>query len=220
MRFLTDTKNEIKEESVQARKRLAEERDFKAALVYFPGYLKYERSVIEYLSRFEGNYANALRKLPRSLSLMFVHSVESSIFNTELENRIREERTNPTNEDVVCNADEKMFFDLSSAHKFDGTEKGPVFIVGNILGYDTKSPTEFEISELEMLGLTIESFKAKGISELNCRGASRVMFAPYRDFLFEEPKEREARIWFSLPSGSYATVFVEELVETHNRTDG
>ena len=67
-----------------------QEQDFKEALKYFPEYLKYERMLLEYLARFPDNYANAIRKLPRSISLMFIHSVESYIFNKELEERINE----------------------------------------------------------------------------------------------------------------------------------
>ena len=60
--------------------------------------------------------------------------------------------------------------------------------------------TEFENNELEKLGLTLESFKAKGISELSCKGAKRVLFAPYKDFSAQN-SETELTLSFSLPLG-------------------
>lgn len=89
MRFLTDTINERREDSIAARKRLSEELDFAAALEYFPSHLKYERLVIEHLSMMPTDYAGAMRRLPRSITLMLIHSVDAYIFNQELDERIR-----------------------------------------------------------------------------------------------------------------------------------
>ncbi len=88
-RFLTDSTNEKNEDAIAARKRLAEEQDYRKAAEYFPDYLKYERQLLEQLSMHPSDFAGALRKMPRSLALMFVHSVESYIFNIEVEQRIK-----------------------------------------------------------------------------------------------------------------------------------
>ncbi len=101
MKFLTDTTNETNEDSVIARKRLSQERDFKSALEYFPKYLKYEIDMLRFLSEVPTDYAGALRKLPRSLSLMFVHSVESSIFNIEVEQRIKDKVVSMTEGNII-----------------------------------------------------------------------------------------------------------------------
>jgi tRNA pseudouridine13 synthase len=215
MRFLTDAANETNREAIEARTRLREEQDFRAALGYFPHYLKYERSILDYLSKFENNYANAIRKLPRTVSLMFVHSVEDMIFNNELEQMIREGHTLPRTGDMVCNSDPARFYDLSkiSVCNSGAPESQEQFLVANILGYETTAPTEFEREQMDKIGLTPESFKAKGLQELNCKGSKRVLFAPYREFRCET-RETTANISFSLPAGSYATVFMEELMET------
>ncbi len=210
MTFLTDASNETNHEAVEARTRLAGDHDFTEALDYFPGYLKYERTILDYLSRYERNFANAIRKLPRSINLMFVHSVEDMIFNRQLEKMIMEGHTAPAQGDLVCAPDSSRFYDLSSTWKQEGGKEG--FMVGNILGYETESPTEFEKGELERLGLTLESFRAKGIGELGCKGAKRVLFAPYRD-LTASNGDGELTLGFSLPSGSYATVLLGQLID-------
>ncbi len=211
MKFLTDTSGEVNPEAIEARKRLAGDHDFTEALDYFPTYLKYERTILDYLSKYERNYANAIKKLPRSINLMFVHSVEAMIFNNQLEKMITEGHLSPLSGDVICAPDEARFYNLSDTWKHEkGEKKG--FMVGNIIGYETNETTEFEKEELERLGLTLESFRAKGISELSCKGTKRVLFAPYKD-LSVRKAEGELELSFSLPSGSYATVLVNQLIE-------
>ena len=151
---------------------------------------------------------------------MFVHSVEDRIFNDELEQAIQEGHTLPRSGDMICSADPARFYDLSkiSVYNADPAESQDLLVVANILGYETTAPTEFELEEMDKLGLTIESFKAKGLQELNCKGSKRVLFAPYKEFHCDA-QETTASMGFSLPAGSYATVFLEELIETQKPTD-
>lgn len=211
MRFLTDISNETNQEAIEARTRLALDHDFTEALDYFPTYLKYERTILDYLSKYERNFANAIRKLPRSINLMFVHSVESMIFNRQLELMIREGHTSPIKGDKLCAPDSIKFYDLANSWAYEqGGREG--FMVGNILGYDTKDPTDFEKEEIERLGLTLDSFRVKGINELGSKGTTRVLFAPYTDFSMEKG-DGEMIIGFSLPPGSYATIFLDQLID-------
>ena len=106
----------------------------------------------------------------------------------------------------------KNSYDLSDAWKYEKGGKGGL-MVGNIVGYETKELTDFEKEELDRLGLTIESFRARGINELSCKGARRVFFAPYRDLSQKAESEGELTLRFSLPSGSYATVLMDQLID-------
>lgn len=212
--FLTNTNNEMNEEAVKARKRLGDEMDFNTALQYFPQYLKYERQVIEHLARFPGEYSNALRRLPRSLALMFVHSVEAYIFNKELEYRISSGETAPKEGDMICYLNSYGFCDLSTTERYEEKNRSEkAFIAGNVIGYDTKNITEFEAKALEELDLKPESFKVKGMNELNSKGSPRLLFAPYKDLQYATNSDDKAAVFnFSLPAGSYATVFLEEFI--------
>ncbi len=212
MSFLADSKNETMKEAVEARDRLAAEKDFGAALSYFPQYLKYERLLLDYLAKYPGNYANAMRRLPRQLFLMFVHSVESYIFNAELSHRIANGETEPAHDDIVCTGGALGFPDLSTATQYDNVEgRNKAFIVGNIVGYETTGLTGFEKDMLEKLGLGLEDFKMKGIPELNSKGGKRVFFAPYAGFEYGI-SGNDIVSKFSLPSGSYATSLLNEFV--------
>lgn len=211
MNFLTNTAHETNLEATEARTRLAADRDFTEALDYFPTYLKYERTILDYLSKSERNFANAIRELPRSINMMFIHSVESMIFNNELEAMIGGGHIRPMQGDLVCAPDPIRFYNLSESWKHEnGGKEG--FMVGNIIGYETTGLTDFEKGELERLDITLESFRAKGIAELNCKGTRRVLFSPYRD-LSAETSSQELLLRFSLPSGSYATVLIDQLID-------
>jgi tRNA pseudouridine13 synthase len=214
MRYLTDTTNESNEDSVNARIRLAEEKDFKEALNYFPKHLAYERSMIDYLSRFPTDYGNALRKLPRTLALMFVHSVDSYIFNKEVEERAKAGGPVLEAGDIACRADQHGFPDYSSIFEYHG-ETGSLFPVGNIVGYESRI-NDPEKSILSDMGLEQQDFRMQSMPELNCKGSRRVLFAPYVDF--QHGMEGDAvTLRFGLPSGSYATVLLDQFMRLSPR---
>ncbi len=87
--YLTETFETEKEEVKEARRRLAKEKDLKNALSYFPFYLKYERTLINHLIEYPGDYIGAIRVLPKTLKLMFVHAYQSYLFNKMLDYAIK-----------------------------------------------------------------------------------------------------------------------------------
>ncbi len=207
--YLTDTTNEKNEDAVNARIRLADERDFGKAIGYFPKYLKYERSMLDYLSRFPADYGNALRKLPRSLLLMFVHSVDSYIFNKEVGERVEAGDQALRIGEMVCRVDTYGFPDYTNVFEYDGEAMPGLFPVGNIVGYDSQiNDTERRI--LADLGIGQQDFRVRGMPELNCKGAKRVLIAPFVDFQYTIGEEVTLR--FGLPSGSYATVLLDQFM--------
>ncbi len=212
MAFLADTTGERNADAITAREKLSEDGDFKAALSYFPGYLKYELRMLDYLAVHPTDFANAIRRLPRQIALMLVHSVESYIFNAELAARMMEGRIQPEEGDIVCGSDGRGFPDLAGARASPGTfNEGARFAVGNIIGYGTPSLNRYESGIMDGLGLKREDFMVKRMPELNCRGSQRVLFAPYTGF---EAAGGEGRVMlrFSLPAGSYATALLDEFV--------
>lgn len=206
MAMLTDTAEERNEDAVEARKRLGGERDFRAALSYFPGYLKNERYLLEYISTHSKDYAGALRRLPRGISLMFIHAVQSLIFNLEVEDRIRRGSFESS---LYCDRNFYGFPDLDGTIK----EKGD-FPVAPLIGYETDDAriSDKEKELLERFGITKESFRIRSMPELSMRGSLRTLVAPVKD-LFAEVKEGTMKLSFAIPSGTYATVLVNEITK-------
>ncbi|MFH1780372.1 MAG: tRNA pseudouridine(13) synthase TruD, partial [Candidatus Micrarchaeota archaeon] len=89
MNFLCFSEGERDAECVEARKRLEKEMDFKEALNYFPGLLKYERTLLSHLALHPHDFAGAFSRLPRNLQLLFVHAFQSHLFNIDLRERIK-----------------------------------------------------------------------------------------------------------------------------------
>ncbi len=222
IKFLTDIQNESNQEAVEARTRLSNERDFSKALNYFPKYLKYERLILHHLSKLPTDYAGALRKLPRSLSLLFMHSVDAFIFNKELEIYIK-------NRDMMkeikffCNVDSFGFpnlINLTSINNIDRSKiNSKVFAVASLVGYDSIL-NDIEKEIINAQGLEQEMFKMRRMPELNCKGSYRILFSPFYDFNFNvdydtESSKEFAEFKFSLPKSSYATVFLAEFVNSN-----
>jgi tRNA pseudouridine13 synthase len=89
MIYLTESFEGEKEEVRKAREKLRKEKDFKNAFDYFPFYLKYERSLIGHLIEYPGDFIGALRILPKTLKLMFVHAYQSYLFNKMLDYAVK-----------------------------------------------------------------------------------------------------------------------------------
>ncbi len=190
-------------EAAEARGRLAGEMDFARALEYFPRYLRNERAVIEYMARY-GNYANALRKIHRGISLMFIHAVEALVFNYSLE---RCAERGSFEWAYYCGRNFYGFPDVS----VDGS-RNDGFPIGNIIGYETARGriSADEHYALESLGIMPESFRIKSMPELSMKGTGRALVAPVKDLHAAEEGEGACRLEFTLPPGSYATMLLRE----------
>lgn len=213
LRFLSDTSNENNIDAMEARKRLSKELNFKDACEYFPRYLRYERSMLNHLSMFGNDFEGALKVLPKTLLLMFIHALEAQIFNKEVEEFIRDGHLSPMKDDMVCDLDPKRFYSQKSMRMAQGGEEN-LIMLANIVGYNTKNITEVESEELERLGIKPIDFIVRHMPNLGCKGDVRPIFAPFSNFVAEEGEDKSAIIRFMLPAGSYATILVEEFIET------
>jgi tRNA pseudouridine13 synthase len=201
MNFLAFQGDEDKE-SALARKNLLETGDFSIALLQFPNHLHFERSMLAWLSRHPYDYVNALRKLPRGLSLMFIHAYQSFLFNRLLSERVMEEAFGQEGGEYVCGENSYGFPDLNKKSK---SKKG--WLVCKIIGYETKlNKREKELLEKEEI--TQSAFKLRSFPEISSRGSLRTFFAPLRNFSF-----RRNTFSFELPSGSYATAALREFMD-------
>ena len=161
--------------------------------------------VLAYLSSYQGNYANALRKLPRGIALMFIHAVQAQIFNEELEERAK---SGNFESQISAHADSYGFPDMEKVDA-DGA-----FPAAPLVGYETKEEQIGECARraMEKLQINGESFRIKSMPELAMRGAYRALLAPVKDLSFGA-EDSSVRLAFSLPKGSYATVLLDEFVK-------
>ncbi len=199
--FLCDHEGEIENDSLAARRNLMETGDFKKALEEFPNRLYLERIMIEHLEKHPRDYANAFRKLPRGVLLLFVHAFQSYLFNLMLSERIADGEVIVEDGEYYC--EERLGFPDLKLKTILRTR----WIAGKIIGYETEL-NDREEKLLERFELKTSDFEIKGIPELSTKGTRRLLLSPLKDFSFNDSTFR-----FSLPAGSYATVALREFLD-------
>jgi tRNA pseudouridine13 synthase len=215
------------ERTREARERLADERDYAAALDYFPGYLGYERALLNALA--EGREPrDALDALPHNLRRMFVNAVQSRVFNLVLRERYddgaRFDRAYPG--DVVCFAethDGVRVPDTSNTQRVTESNadavnrhvgRGRAFVTAPLVGAETTlaegEQGERERRVLESLGVTREEFDRD--DEYASDGTRRAVLVD-PDLTYERDGG-DVLFDFFLPRGSYATVVLREFTKS------
>ncbi len=188
-----DTESEV---AIEARKMYDETKDFKESLKIFPKHLRYERILLEHLSKHPRDFIGALRKFPRPLLRLFVHAYQSYLFNLILSRRL----------------DEKLpIVDFVEGDILkDNLPTGILFGYDVLLAGGRMGEIEREIIEKE--GLKRENFLIKSMPELSSAGLRRELILKIKGFEYEI-NNNTVEIRFDLSKGGYATSFLRELME-------
>lgn len=211
-----------------------------------------ENSAMQSLSRFPRNYARAFRCIPKTLRMMFLHAVQSLIWNLAASRRIRLSKTELLAGDLV------MINEDGTTKPHTVTEADKKFnrftiedVVLPLIGVKSVFPGN-EVGDvmndiLVDLGISITSFKevSKADKDLAVNGDYRKLLVRPRDVTFDikeyfdphqplletdlmtlngesititPPEEGQNKktaiiVGFSLPSSSYATVALRELMK-------
>ncbi|XP_011621650.1 multisubstrate pseudouridine synthase 7 isoform X1 [Amborella trichopoda] len=140
----------------EAREYYQESEDIDGSLRRLPRHLVAERSILQCLKRSPGNYLQALKSIPRTLRLMYVHSYQSYLWNHAASSRVQKHGI-----DKVVVGDLVYFKGI-----------GPVTNTGD-LQTECESNTcdeEFELSGLpdtERNGENIQSVKIVDAEDIN-----------------------------------------------------
>lgn len=222
--YLTATSEHEPERTRRARADIAdalEAADPAAAIAATPGYLDYERQLLSVLDT-EGLEAaqSAIESLPWSLVRLFVHAVQSSVFNELASERLRRGHSlvEPAVGDVICFVDDEGRVDperaqpvtearLSVANRH--TERGRAAVVGPLLGPETPSfvgPIG-DLYRSVLSGLGIDRADFADVEAADVRGT-------WRPLAVSTTVERDGSTFaFDLPPGSYATVLLREYLK-------
>jgi len=164
---------------------------FSEAAQYFPNYLKLEKELLFYLGRKPDDFIGALKRAQRKNILMFVHAVQSHLFNRILETALEErlDFTKPGQQNCILAGYKTRFFE-------------------GRLG-------EIERAVLVENNLTLEDFDIQEIAFLRMKGSYRRAITEIQDLNVEITDDEEFSgskkmlLEFTLPSGVYATTFLE-----------
>ncbi len=189
--ILTGDNEKEKPEIAGARNKLKKDKNFRDAQYYFPKFLRLEKSLIDYLMRNPDDYLGAIKRAERKNILMFVNAVQSKIFNEILETALEE--------------------------GLDFTHKGQqsCLLVGYKTNFFDGRLGEIEQKILKNNDLKLSDFNIIEIPYLRIKGSFRKAIVEVEDLNVDVKDDDEFKdskkitLEFTLPSGVYATTFLE-----------
>jgi tRNA pseudouridine13 synthase len=158
-----------------------------------------DEDVKNYISKHPTDYIGALRKIPTKILSIYIHSVQSFIFNEALYRMVKDKRQ--IQQISWSEADYSLGKFLFAGYHDDS--KLP------LVGFDTVP--EGKIKEImDNLGIKPSDFITRAIPELTTEQSFRECFMKIGDFSHEW-KEKDCILKFFLPKGSYATIVLKAL---------
>lgn len=214
-------------EGDEARKNFWETGDVERALEEFPGFLRYERTLL-HRYRETKSWKRAFLSLPLPIMRIFIHSYQSYLFNLYLSRRIEEGL--PLNEpligDIVVQVKggipyrDRTYRVTPTNIDFVRKEvrKGQAMVSGPLFGFAMRRakgiPGELEEEILEEEGLTLESFKRLPKPMAEPGGRRELLLRPIGLTYGYIPGEGMCFRFF-LPKGTYATSVLREIMKDH-----
>ncbi len=177
----------------KVREELWETRQVEDSAERFPKQNRYEKALLYHLTKTPEDYQGAIKRLPEGLQRLFIHAYQSWVFNRVLSRLI------------------------------DGGWFKPEYEIP-LVGYKTElkddRPENLIEEVLEEEGVDQEDFRLQDFPELRSEGSYRRAFADFRNFEIIDIGEddlnmtkNKMRVKFDLPKGSYATVFLREIMK-------
>lgn len=204
------------------------ENDYQAALTALPERLHYERTLLH--ARIDGASPQAaFDRLPENLRQLFVHAVQSALFNRIVSRRLTGTLSlvEPAVGDIVCfaDADREYGFPVPDPDRAQTVAAERVsafarhcsrhraFVTGPLIGTDTTfataEPGAIERDVLEAAGLSRDSFAMS--AEWHTAGTRRALTVPISPTVTAD--DGKVTIEFALPKGAYATVVLREYMK-------
>ncbi|MHB8605680.1 MAG: tRNA pseudouridine(13) synthase TruD [Thermoplasmatota archaeon] len=214
-----------------ARARLGAERDWRAALSYYPSFLSFERTMIHHLADHPDDAVGAIRALPPNLAQMFVYAYQSLLFNRVVSERIGSKLPleSPLEGDIAFAVDEEGLPDREhaipvTARNLEKMRRaagaGRALMTGIIYGadepYATGAQGDIERRVVRDAGAAPEWFRVPRYAEIGSHGTRREMLAtlgPVTVSSVTDDVGEALRFQFFLAKGVYATSLLREVLK-------
>lgn len=187
--YLTKTNKNEDVETRKAREFLAETENFNKAVTLFPKGSKWDLAIINHIIQYPEDYIGAIRCLPKTLQLMFIHAYQSYLWN------------------LVAK-------EISRKHPGKNMQI-PVIGYNTKLGSTEIDRLCKKVLNREKI--KTDDFKIRSIPELTCLGSKRDILAyPKKtDYKFGKDEINRGKdkvvVEFELPKGSYGTQVIKEI---------
>jgi len=215
------------EEGRTARLHYAASHDARAALGEFPSAYRFERQILERLAR-GASPQSALRALSRELRLLFVHAVQSWMFNRWLVARdeaglsMVEPEAGDTilrvvRDGTVPSRDPVPVDSGNRPECLETVRRGRARLAAPLIGYATERPPgrpgELFDRVLRETGVAPSGFRLPAFPEISSAGAWRAITIATPPLGIRPDGVDSVTVDFALPKGSYATVVVREFLK-------
>jgi tRNA pseudouridine13 synthase len=201
--------------------------DAGAVLSSMPSVMSFERTLVQHLQKHPEDYVGALRRLPPNLLMMFVHALQAKLFNEMLSIRIMQHL--PINLSVVGDIvlprneeglpDRERYINVSESNINAVNEqlaRGNGFVSCLLFGYESVFASgqqgEIEKEIVASHALSAQDFIVPEIKECTSSGSRREVLSPLSHVELDVDGD-SITLKFRLIRGSYATVFLRELMK-------
>jgi len=164
------------------------------ALYKFPKRFRYERAMLDYLSKYPRDFVGTLRRIPKRVRKLFINAVQAWIFNKTLSKLLE---------------------------KYEISEIQDLKIP--LVGYDTMLKGEIGkiIKDLmKKLGISTKDFLLRSMPELKTSGSERNAVLKVKNLKLLKiskdelnPGKNKIIIAFTLPPGAYATIITDKIIK-------
>ncbi|CAJ2631517.1 unnamed protein product [Trifolium pratense] len=141
----------------KARKYYKDTNDVAGTLKQLPHFLVAENAVLKSLKQFPGNYLQALKSIPRTLRMMYVHSYQSYLWNNAASTRVQKYGT----EQVVLG--DLVYCKENSSEKVPGIA-GPECDDDCVDSYDTNNEDEVSGDIHEKINSYVKAVNAEDLN--------------------------------------------------------
>jgi len=217
----------------EARRFVDDTEDYAAALKIYPRHLTFEREMLEHLAAQPGDYAGALKRLPKNLLMMFVHAYQAYMFNLAVSERIGRGigLAEPDVGEIIIPIDRNDLpyherpMTVTEANRelmARRIKERRGFISSVLFGSESEFSGgrmgEIEREIVEKEGLKREDFIIPQIREISSKGHRREILAPVSGLKW---KVEDGGVWFEfeLTKGNYATVLLREYMKSGDIMD-